>query len=196
MNKNKESLKRVNQNQFWLTVLEKQARRYVEFLESLRFKKQKNEEKNFQFNPDFLKKQEKIKEEIEANSDKPSFISRKLEELKNISSQIKDKVSDFQECKTSKDELFKKLEEEIIQFEAMIEKLKKENKLLKHELELIIEKEQKSTQKDSLAKENTSLIEKLENMKNKDKTPFDEDSKEKKPEKLNNKVTYTHEQER
>lgn len=198
MNKNKESLKRVNQNQIWLSVLERQAQKYREFLESLRFKKQKNEEKNFQFNPDFLKKQEKIKEEIQeaSSEDKPSFISGKIEELKNISSQIKDKVSDFQECKTSKDELFKKLEEEILQFEAMIEKLKKENKLLKHELELIIEKEQKSTQKDSLAKENTSLIEKLENMKNKDKTPFDEDSKEKKPEKLNNKVTYTHEQER
>ena len=197
MNKNKESLKRVNQNQIWLSVLEKQAQKYREFLESLRFKKQKNEAKNFQFNPDFLKKQEKIKEEIQ--EDKPSFISGKIEELKNISSKIKDKVSDFQESKTSKDELFKKLEEEIVQFEAMIEQLKQENRLLKQELQLIIEKEQKSTQKNSLEKENTTLKEKIENMKNKEKTPFDEnyeDSKEKKPEKLNNKVTYTQEQER
>lgn len=195
MNKNKESLKRVNQNQIWLTVLEKQAQKYREFLESLRFKKQKNEEKNFQFNPDFIKKQEKIKEEIEANSDKPSFISGKIEELKNISSKIKDKV----ESKTSKDELFKQLEEEILQFDAMIEQLKQENRLYKHELELLLEKSQKESQKSNLQKENTSLKEKIENMKNKEKTPFDEnyeDFKEKKPEKLNNKVTYTHEQER
>ena len=49
---------------------------------------------------------------------------------------------------------------------------------------------------DSSKKEKTKTQINSEEMKNKDKTPFDEDSKEKKPEKLKNKVTYTHEQER
>lgn len=193
MNKNKESLKRVNQNQFWLTVLERQAQKYREFLESLRFKK----EKNFQFNPDFIKKQEKEKEKIQeaSSEDKPSFISGKIEELKNINSKLKNKVSDFQESKISKDELFKHLEQEIEQFSSMIEQLKAENRQLKQVLELLLEKSQKESQKSNLEKENTTLKEKIENMKNKEKTPFDEDYKEKKPEKLNNKVTYTNEQE-
>lgn len=196
--KNKESLKKVNQNQIWLRVLEKQGRRYVELLEFLRFKKQKNEEKNFQFNPDFLKKQEKIKEEIQeaSSEDKPSFISGKISELKNINSKLKDKVSDFQESKTSKDELFKQLEEEILQFDAMIEQLKQENRLLKQELELLIEQEQKGSEKSKLEKENSSLKERIESIKNKDKTPFEQEIKEKKPFKAN-KITYnSHEQER
>lgn len=103
-------------------------------------------------------------------------------------------MTDFQNNKVTKDELFKNLEQEIAHFEVMIEQLKQENRLLKQELELIIEKEQKSAQKNSLEKENSTLKEKIESIKNKDKTPFDEDIKEKKPLKVN-KITYGHNQE-
>ena len=197
MNKNKESLNRVKQNQIWLSVLEKQAQKYKEFLNSIRTQNKKVEkESEIKLNPDFVKAQEKEKEEIQSktNKEKPLFIAKKIQLLKETSSKIKDKVTNFQEAKASKDELFKHLEQEITYFEAMIEQLKQENRLLKQELELIIEKEQKSTQKNTLEKENSSLKEKIEAFQNKDKTPFDEEIKEKKPLKVN-KITYVNSQE-
>ncbi len=199
MNKNKEALNRANQNQIRLTILEKQSIRYKEFLNSIRTsKKEVEKESEIKLNPDFLKVQEKEKEEIESktNEEKPLFISKKIEQLKDVSSKIKDKLTDFQEAKASKDELFKHLEQEIAQFQAMIEQLKQENRLLKQELALLIEQEQKSTEKIKLEKENKTLEERIESIKNKDKTPFDEEIKEKKPLKVN-KISYnTQEQER
>lgn len=197
MSKNKELLRKTNQNQIRLTVLEKQAIRYTEFLSSIRDSgKELKKESKIKLNRDFVETQEKEKEELQSkiNEEKPLFISNKIEQLKDVSSKIKNKVTDFQNNKVTKDELFKNLEQEIAHFEAMIEQLKQENRLLKQELELIIEKEQKSAQKNSLEKENSTLKEKIESIKNKDKTPFDEDIKEKKPLKVN-KITYGHNQE-
>lgn len=189
MNKNKESLNGINQNQIRLTILEKQAQRYREFLETLRLRKQNNEEKKFQFNSDFLKNQQKEKEEIELkpNEEKPLFISKKIEKLKNISLEIKDKVTDIQNSKTNKNELFKHLQEEIEHFSSMIEYLQVENRQLKQELELLLEKSQKESKKLNFEKENSSLKEKIESIKN--KTPFDEDFTEKKLQKIN-KISY------
>ncbi|MEV9499782.1 hypothetical protein [Aliarcobacter butzleri] len=198
MSKNKELLRKTNQNQIRLTVLEKQVLRYTEFLSSIRdSRKELKKESKIKLNRDFVETQEKEKEELQSkiNEEKPLFISNKIEQLKDVSSKIKNKVTDFQNNKVTKDELFKNLEQEIAHFEAMIEQLKQENRLLKQELELIIEKEQKSAQKNSLEKENSTLKEKIESIKNKDKTPFDEDIKEKKPLIKVNKITYGHNQE-
>lgn len=197
MNKNKELLNSANQNQIRLTILEKQAQKYRDFLLSIRAsRKEVKNESEIKLNPDFIKSQEKEKEEIQSklNEEKPLFISKKIEQLKNVSSKIKDKVTDFQETKASKDELFKHLEQEIAQFESIILNLTTENRALKRELELLIEKEQKSTQKNSLEKDNLSLKEKIEAFQNKDKTPFDEEIKEKKPLKAN-KITYSNSKE-
>lgn len=197
MSKNKELLRKTNQNQIRLTVLEKQVLRYTEFLSSIRdSRKELKKESKIKLNRDFVETQEKEKEELQSkiNEEKPLFISNKIEQLKDVSSKIKNKVTDFQNNKLTKDELFKNLEQEIAHFEVMIEQLKQENRLLKQELELIIEKEQKSAQKNSLEKENSTLKEKIESINNKDKTPFDEDIKEKKPLKVN-KITYGHNQE-
>lgn len=193
MSKNKELLRKTNQNQIRLTVLEKQVLRYTEFLSSIRGSRK---ESKIKLNPDFIEAFEKEKEEFQSkiNEEKPLFISNKIEKLKDFNSKIKNKVTDSKNSKVIKDELFKNLEQEIAQFEAMIEQLKQENRLLKKELELIIEKEQKLAQKNSLEKENSTLKEKIESIKNKDKTPFDEDIKEKKPLKVN-KITYGHNQE-
>lgn len=199
MNKNKESLNRVKQNQIWLSVLEKQAQKYKEFLNSIRTQNKKVEkESEIKVNPDFIKSQEKVKEEIESktNEEKPLFISKKIEQLKDVSSKIKDKVTDFQTSKLPKAELFQELESQIKEFEAMIEQLKAENRLLKQELELLIEQEQKGSEKFKLEKENSSLKEKIEAFQNKDKTPFVQEIKEKKVFKAN-KITYnSNEQER
>lgn len=197
MNKNKESLNRANQNQIRLTILKKQAQKYRDFLLSIRAsRKEVEKESEIKLNPDFIKSQEKEKEEIESklNEEKPLFISKKIEQLKDVSLKIKDKVTDFQTSKLPKAELFQELESQIKEFEVMIEQLKQENRLLKQELELIIEKEQKSTQKNTLEKENSSLKDKIEAFKNKDKTPFDEKIKDKKPLKIN-KITYSNLQE-
>lgn len=198
MNKNKEALSKANQNQIRLTILEKQAQKYRDFLLSIRTsKKGVEKESEVKLNSDFIETQEKEKEEIKnkLDEDKPVFIFKKIEQLKDVSSKIKDKVTDFQNSKIIKDELFKNLEQEIAQFEAMIEQLKEENRLLRQELELIIEKEQKSIEKTKLEKENSTLKEKIENIKNKDKVPFDEKTKEKKPLKVN-KITYSNSQEK
>ena len=197
MNKNREKLNKINQNQIRLTVLQKQAQKYRDFLNSINIQnKEVEKESEIKLNPDFAKTQDKEKEEIhlKTNEEKPIFISKKIEELTTVSSKIKDKVTEFQESKSSKDELFKHLEQEIAQFEIMIEQLKEENKLLKQELELLIEQEQKGSEKSKLEKENSSLKDKIEALKNKDKTPFDEDLKDKKPLKLN-KITYSQAQE-
>lgn len=199
MNKNKELLNRANQNQIRLSILDKQSQKYRDFLNSIRAsKKEVEKELEIKLNPDFVKAQEKEKEEIgsKTNTEKPLFISTKINLLKNASSKIKDKITDFQESKASKDELFKNLEQNIAQFEAIIEQLKAQNRLLKQELELLIEQKQKSTEKTKLEKENKTLEERIESIKNKDKTPFDEEIKEKKPIKVN-KISYnSQEQER
>ena len=197
MNKNKKLLNRANQNQIRLTILEKQAQKYRDFLLSIRAsRKEVKKESEIKLNPDFLKVQENVKEEIESktNEEKPLFISKKIEQLKDEGLKIKDKVTDFQTGKLPKDELFKDLESQIKEFEVIIEQLKISNRALKRELELLIEKEQKSTQKNSLEKDNLSLKEKIEAFQNKDKTPFDEEIKEKKPLKVN-KITYVNSQE-
>ena len=192
MNKNREKLNKINQNQIRLTVLQKQAQKYRDFLNSINIQnKEVEKESEIKLNPDFAKTQDKEKEEIhlKTNEEKPIFISKKIEELKTVSSKIKDKVTEFQESKSSKDELFKELGKQIAEFESMID-----HRLLKQELELLIEQEQKSSEKLKLEKENSSLKDKIEALKNKDKTPFDEDLKDKKPLKLN-KITYSQAQE-
>lgn len=196
MKKNREKLNKINQNQIRLTVLQKQAQKYREFLNSINIQNKEVEKKSTKLNPDFIKAQEKEKNEFESktNEEKPLFIANKIEKLKDFSLKIKDRVVDFQDFKNSKDELFKDLEYQIKEFEVMIEQLKEENKLLKKELELLIEQEQKSNEKVKLEKDNSSLKDKIEALKNKDKTPFDEDLKDKKP--LNiNKITYSKSQE-
>ena len=80
-----------------------------------------------------------------------------------------------------KSELFKNLEKEIHQFSAMVEALKNENRELRRELELLIQKDEKENEKKSLEKENTSLKDKIEKIKDK--------KSEKTPEKIN-KVSY------
>lgn len=183
---------KIKNNELRLSILKNQAQDYNEIIHS----GMKSSE--VKLNPDFLKDQEHMKEELvtKTNEDKPIFISKRIDNLKEISSNIKDKVTDFQNNKFSKENLFKDLEKQIAEFEAMIELLKAENQSLKKELELLIEQQQKSTQKNNLEKENSSLKEKIEAFKNKDKTPFDEDLKAKKPLKAN-KITYnSHEQER
>ncbi len=197
MNKNKEALNRANQNQIRLTILEKQAQKYRNFLSSIRAsRKEVKKESEIKLNPDFIKVQEKEKEEIQSktNEEKPLFISKKIEQLKDVGSKIKDKVTDFQTSKLPKDELFKELESQIKEFEVMIEQLKISNRALKKELELLIERELKLTQKNTLEKENKTVEEKIENIKNKNKTPFDADFSEKKPLKVN-KITYVNSQE-
>lgn len=197
VSKNKERLNKTNQNQIRITILEKQAQKYKDFLNSIRTKnKNVGKESKIKVNPDFAKTQEKEKEEIQSknNKEKSLFISKKIEDLKIVSSKIKDKVTEFQESKNSKDELFKDLESQIKEFESMIDQLKQENRLLKQELELLIEQEQKSSEKAKLEKENSSLKDKIEALKNKDKTPFDEGLNDKKPLKIN-KITYSQVQE-
>lgn len=186
MNKNKELLNKSNQNLIRLTVLQKQAQKYRDFLKSIKNLENKIEKESNKLNFYFTKPQEKEKNEFESktNEEKPLFISKKIEDLKIVSSKIKDKVTDFQISKLPKDELFKELEKQIAEFEAMIEQLKEENKLLKKELELLIEQEQKESQKVKLEKENSSLKEKIEALKIKDKTPL----------KIN-KITYSQVQE-
>ena len=84
-----------------------------------------------------------------------------------------------------KSELFKNLEKEIHQFSAMVEALKNENRELRRELELLIQKDEKEKEQKSLEKDNASLKEKIEKMR--DKKP--EKVQEKTPEKIN-KVSY------
>lgn len=177
-------------NEARLTILENQVKDYNEIIHS------RIKSKEVKLNPDFLKDQEESTKEFETKSaeEKPIFISTKIDKLREISSKIKDKVTDFQNNKFSKDELFKELEKQIAEFEAMIERLKAENQSLKKELELLIEQQQKSSEKSKLVKENKTLEEKIKVFKNKDKTPFDEDLKAKKPLKVN-KVTYSNLQE-
>ena len=52
--------------------------------------------------------------------------------------------------------MIKRLEKEIAEFKEMITQLKEENKLLKQELELLIEHDKKQTQKQELEKDNLS----------------------------------------
>ncbi len=196
----KELLLKTNSNQIKLTVAEKKVQKYKEFLSSIRTSKntQKVEQADVKLNSDFVKNLEKEKEEIQAKTseEKPVFISKKIEKLSEESSYIEEKINNFQSNSISKDELFRNLEKQIAEFEAMIEQLKEENRLLKRELELLIEKEKKEEQTKSLEKENQSLKSKIEKTKNKENISSDASSEDKKPLKAN-KVTYTntHEQE-
>lgn len=186
----KELLLKTNSNQIKLTVAEKKILKYKEFLSSIKTKKntQRVEQLDVKLNLDFVKNLEKEKEEIQliSNEEKPVFISKKIEKLSEESSHIEEKINNFQSNSISKDELFRNLEKQISEFEAMIEHLKEENRLLKRELELLIEKEKKEEQTKSLEKENQSLKSKIEKTQNKENTP----SKA-------NKITYsnTHEYE-
>lgn len=186
----KELLLKTNSNQIKLTVAEKKVLKYKEFLSSIKTKKntQRVEQLDVKLNLDFVKNLEKEKEEIQliSNEEKPVFISKKIEKLSEESSHIEEKINNFQSNSISKDELFRNLEKQISEFEAMIEHLKEENRLLKRELELLIEKEKKEEQTKSLEKENQSLKSKIEKTQNKENTP----SKA-------NKITYsnTHEYE-
>jgi DNA primase len=200
INELEESKNKTNRNQLKLTILEKKFDKYKEFLSYIKTKKntQKVEQSDVKLNSDFVKNLEKEKEEIQAKTseEKPVFISKKIEKLNEESSHIEEKINNFQSNSISKDELFRNLEKQIAEFEAMIEQLKEENRLLKRELELLIEKEKKEQESKSLEKENQSLKSKIEKTQNKENPQLDADSKEKKALKVN-KVTYanTHEQE-
>lgn len=178
-------------NEALLTILEEQASEYKDILGSER------KSSEIKLNSDFLKNQVKEKNELDSktSNEKPIFISKKIDNLKEIGSQIKNKVIDFQINKFSKDELFKDLEKQIAEFEAMIQQLKEENKILRKELELLVEQQQKESEKNNLTKENMTLKEKIEVYKNKHITPFDEKKEEKKPLKIN-KITYESNNER
>lgn len=196
ISKNKELLNKTITSQIRLTVLQKQAEKYRDFLNSIKTQNKEVEKESIKLNPDFLKNQEEMKEEFETKSsdEKPLFISKQVEKLKDFSSKIKNKIVDFQQHKALKELEFKNLEQEIAQFQVLIEKLREENRLLRQELELLIEQKQRSSEKTKLEKENSSLKEKIEALKDKDKTSFDEETKEKKPLKIN-KITYSNSQE-
>ena len=111
---------KIRNNELRLSLLKEQAHNYNEIIHS------RIKSSEIKLNPDFFKKQEQSTEDFETKSteEKSIFVSKRIDNLKEISSVIKDKVTDFQNNKFSKDELFKHLEQEIAQFEAMIEQLK------------------------------------------------------------------------
>jgi hypothetical protein len=186
MKNTKESLNITKQNQMRLTILSVQLQKYMEFLKELRLKKQNhNQEKKFQLNPDFLKNKQKEEVEIESklnNEERPLFIFKKIENIKEKKEDIDEKIDDFQKEKNpkNKEELFLYLEKEINEFSAIVESLKIQNRKLKKELELLLEREAKENEKKSLEKENEHLKNKIEKIR--DKEPL-------KAEKIN-KVSY------
>lgn len=189
----KESSIITKRNQIRLEILQKEAQKYIQFLNFTSKKESK-----IKLNPEFIKNQEEMKEEFEKKSseEKPLFISNQIEKLKDLGSKIKNKIVDFQKHKELKELEFIKLEQEIAHFEVLIEKLKEENRLLRQELELLIEHKKNESNILSMKKEQKDLKEKIDEIKNKDKTSFEE-RKERKPLKAN-KITYdnSHEQER
>ena len=186
----KELLQKTVKNQVRLTVINNQAQKYIDFLKLIK-NKDKEEKTEFKLNPDFLKQVNDVKNNT--LEEKTEFTSKKIDNLKEESKNIGEKIKDYSENKIlDKSELFKNLEKEIHQFSAMVEALKNENRELRRELELLIQKDEKEKEQKSLEKNNASLKEKIEKMR--DKKP--EKVQEKTPEKIN-KISYekTHEQE-
>ena len=183
----KELLQKTTQNKIRLAVVEKQMQSYKEFINSKR--KEKENELDFKINPKIFKD---IYDKDLSIDEKIDLTTTKVDELKEESKNIGEKIKDYSESKmVDKSELFRTLEKEIHQFSAIVEALKNENRELRRELELLIQKDEKEKEQKSLEKENKNLQEKIENMKNKKTT-----SKEQTPEKIN-KISYekTYEQE-
>lgn len=179
----KELLQKTVKNQVRLTVINNQAQKYIDFLKLIK-NKDKEEKTEFKLNPDFLKQVNDVKNNT--LEEKTEFTSKKIDNLKEESKNIGEKIKDYSESKIlDKSELFKNLEKEIHQFSARVEALKNENRELKRELELLIQKDEKEKEQKSLEKDNASLKEKIEKMR--DKKP--EKVQEKTPEKIN-KVSY------
>lgn len=179
----KELLQKTVKNQVRLTVINNQAQKYIDFLKLIK-NKDKEEKTEFKLNPDFLKQVNDVKNNT--LEEKTEFTSKKIDNLKEESKNIGEKIKDYSESKIlDKSELFKNLEKEIHQFSAMVEALKNENRELKRELELLIQKDEKEKEQKSLEKDNASLKEKIEKMR--DKKP--EKVQEKTPEKIN-KISY------
>ena len=179
----KELLQKTVKNQVRLTVINNQAQKYIDFLKLIK-NKDKEEKTEFKLNPDFLKQVNDVKNNT--LEEKTEFTSKKIDNLKEESKNIGEKIKDYSENKIlDKSELFKNLEKEIHQFSAMVEALKNENRELKRELELLIQKDEKEKEQKSLEKDNASLKEKIEKMR--DKKP--EKVQEKTPEKIN-KISY------
>ena len=179
----KELLQKTVKNQVRLTVINNQAQKYIDFLKLIK-NKDKEEKTEFKLNPDFLKQVNDVKNNT--LEEKTEFTSKKIDNLKEESKNIGEKIKDYTESKmVSKSELFKNLEKEIHQFSAMVEALKNENRELKRELELLIQKDEKEKEQKSLEKDNASLKEKIEKIRDK-KT---ENVQEKTPEKIN-KISY------
>lgn len=179
----KELLQKTVKNQVRLTVINNQAQKYMDFLKLIK-NKDKEEKTEFKLNPDFLKQVNDVKNNT--LEEKTEFTSKKIDNLKEESKNIGEKIKDYSENKIlDKSELFKNLEKEIHQFSAMVEALKNENRELRRELELLIQKDEKEKEQKSLEKDNASLKEKIEKMR--DKKP--EKVQEKTPEKIN-KISY------
>ena len=179
----KELLQKTVKNQVRLTVINNQAQKYIDFLKFIK-NKDKEEKTEFKLNPDFLKQVNDVKNNT--LEEKTEFTSKKIDNLKEESKNIGEKIKDYSENKIlDKSELFKNLEKEIHQFSAMVEALKNENRELRRELELLIQKDEKEKEQKSLEKDNASLKEKIEKMR--DKKP--EKVQEKTPEKIN-KISY------
>ena len=176
----KELLQKTTQNKIRLAVVEKQMQSYKEFINSKR--KEKENELDFKINPKIFKD---IYDKDLSIDEKIDLTTTKVDELKEESKNIGEKIKDYSESKmVDKSELFRTLEKEIHQFSAIVEALKNENRELRRELELLIQKDEKEKEQKSLEKENKNLQEKIENMKNKKTT-----SKEQTPEKIN-KISY------
>ncbi|WP_418186533.1 toprim domain-containing protein [Aliarcobacter lanthieri] len=179
----KELLQKTVKNQVRLTVINNQAQKYMDFLKLIK-NKDKEEKTEFKLNPDFLKQVNDVKNNT--LEEKTEFTSKKIDNLKEESKNIGEKIKDYSESKIlDKSELFKNLEKEIHQFSAMVEALKNENRELKRELELLIQKDEKEKEQKSLEKDNASLKEKIEKMRDKKH----EKIQEKTPEKIN-KISY------
>ncbi|MGJ0332303.1 toprim domain-containing protein [Aliarcobacter cryaerophilus] len=179
----KELLQKTVKNQVRLTVINNQAQKYIDFLKLIK-NKDKEEKTEFKLNPDFLKQVNDVKNNT--LEEKTEFTSKKIDNLKEESKNIGEKIKDYSESKIlDKSELFKNLEKEIHQFSAMVEALKNENRELRRELELLIQKDEKEKEQKSLEKDNASLKEKIEKMR--DNKP--EKVQEKTPEKIN-KISY------
>lgn len=198
-------LLKLENNKAKLNVQDKRFLKYKEFLAEIRNKNPFKKQKDFQINDsDFVNE---LKRDYESTpiSDKPKFISSKIEtnnvKLDDISEDI-EKLNSKNEV--DKEAIFIKLEQNINELEVIIIQLKESNRALRKELELILEKQNKASEKDSLSKENKDLKEKIQNLKEKtDKQKDDFNSKvndSKNPEstatKLQNKVTYEKEKER
>lgn len=196
-------LLKLENNKVKLNVQDKRFLKYKEFLAEIRNKNPFKKQKDFQIkDSDFLNE---LKRDYESTpiSDKPKFISSKIEKnnvkLDDISEDIQ-KLNSKNEV--DKEAIFTKLEQNINELEVIIIHLKEANRELRKELELILEKQNKTSEKDSLTKENKDLKEKIENLKEKTDKQKDDfnskinESKSSEIGKLQNKVTYEKEKER